>query len=105
MLGRYKGYITNLKKFKNLSLLFFIYFIYFILTLGDNLENLFAEYLIICRKIFDEKSEIFITKIEEIKNKVVIHEEEKNNKKSYWLESEEYEKFKDDWEIIGEGYH
>ncbi len=37
--------------------------------LGNNLENLIAEYLIICRNVFHEKPEVFITKIGEIKMK------------------------------------
>jgi len=74
--------------------------------LGSSLENLFGEYLIICRKVFDEKPEIFIAKIDELKNNGLIHERVKNNEKSYWLEPKEYEKekFKDNWDIIGEGY-
>jgi len=70
--------------------------------LGNNLENLFAEYLIICRRVFEEKAEVFIANIEELKNGGLIHEGVKN--KSYWLQPKAYEKFKDNWDIIGEGY-
>jgi len=72
--------------------------------LGSNLNNLFADYLIICRKVFDERPEIFIAKIDEIKSSGVIHEGEKNGRKSYWFQPRDYEKFRDNWEIIGEGY-
>ena len=72
--------------------------------LGSSLENLFGEFLIICRKVFNEKPEIFIAKIDKLKNNGLIHEGVKNNKKSYWLQPKEYEKFKDNWDIIGEGY-
>jgi len=72
--------------------------------LGNNLENLFAEYLIICRNVFDEKPEIFIADIKYLKDKKLIHEGVKNNRTSYWLQPKEYEKFKDNWSIIKEGY-
>ncbi len=72
--------------------------------LGSNLENLFGDYLIICRKVFDDKPEIFITKINEIKNKSLIHEGIKNNKRSFWLQPKDYEQFENNWKIIGEGY-
>lgn len=68
--------------------------------LGSNLDNLIAEYLIVCRKVFDEKPEIFIAKISEIRNS--INKETKNGKRSYWLQQKDYENFKS-WEIIGEG--
>jgi hypothetical protein len=70
--------------------------------LGKDLSNLIAEYLIVCRKVFNEKPEIFIAKINEIKN--YIHERIKNGRKSYWLEPKDYETFKDNWNIIGKGY-
>ncbi len=72
--------------------------------LGANLENLLAEYIVICRGILDEKSEIFITRTDELKNNHLIDERIKNNKKSYWLQPKNYEKFRDNWDIIGEGY-
>lgn len=72
--------------------------------LGNSLENLFAEYLIICRRVLDEKPEIFIANIEELKNGGVIHEGVKNNKKSYWLQPKAYEEFENKWDVIGEGY-
>lgn len=72
--------------------------------LGSSLENLFGDYLIICRKVFDDKPEIFIAKISDIKDGSLIHEGIRNERKSYWLRPKDYEQFKDNWEIIGEGY-
>jgi len=72
--------------------------------LGSSLENLFGDYLIICRKVFDDKPEIFIAKISDVKNGSLIHEGIRNERKSYWLQPKDYEQFKDNWEIIGEGY-
>ncbi len=34
---------------------------------GNNIDNLFAEYVIICRKVFDDRPEIFIIKSSEVK--------------------------------------
>lgn len=72
------------------------------IPLGSSLENIFGEFLIICRKAFNEP-EIFIAKIDKLKNNGLIHEGVKNNKKSYWLQPKEYEKFKDNWDIIACG--
>lgn len=69
---------------------------------GSNLDNLIAEYVIICRKVFDEKPEMFIIKSNEVKEG--IHKGEKDNKISYWLEPRNYEKYKDKWDTIGDGY-
>lgn len=71
--------------------------------LGSNLDNLIAEYLIICRKVFDEKPEIFIAKTDEIRER--IHERIKGGRKSYWFEPKDYEDFKDDWDTIGDGHN
>ncbi len=71
--------------------------------LGNNLSNLIAEYVIICRKVLDEgKPEMFI--IESSKVKEDIHKGEKNNKISYWLQPKKYEEYKGNWDIIGNGY-
>jgi len=70
--------------------------------LGSNLDNLIAEYLIICRKVFDEKPEIFIAKIDGIGD--LIHEGIKGGRKSYWFQPRDYEDFKDEWDMIGDGF-
>jgi hypothetical protein len=69
---------------------------------SSNLDNLVAEYVIICRKVFDEKPEMFIIKSNEVKKH--IHKGEKGGKISYWLEPKDYEKYKDKWDTIGDGY-
>jgi hypothetical protein len=69
---------------------------------GSKLNNLIAEYLIVCRNVFDEKPDVFIANIDDIKN--TIHEGINEGRKSYWLQTKDYEKFKDNWNIIGEGY-
>jgi len=69
---------------------------------GSNLDSLIAEYVIICRKVLDEKPEIFIAETDEIKNK--ISKMEKAGKISYWLETRAYEVFSDKWDKIGEGW-
>ncbi len=72
--------------------------------LGNNLDNLFGDFLIICRNVFDEKPEVFVSKIDELKRGALIHKGIKNGKISYWFQPRQYEKFKDKWELIGEGY-
>ena len=64
---------------------------------GSSLDNLIAEYIVICRKVLDEKPEIFIAKTVEIKPKI------KNVKGGYWLEPKDYGVFKDKWDKIGAG--
>ncbi|HHT9126769.1 MAG TPA: hypothetical protein ACFYD6_13285 [Candidatus Brocadiia bacterium] len=69
--------------------------------LGNNLNSLVAEYMVIYRKVFDEEPEIFIAKIDEIKSN--IHEGVKDGRKSYWLRPKDYIAFKDGWDKIGDG--
>ncbi len=70
---------------------------------GMKKDSLIAEYLIVCRNVFDEKPEVFISKIADIKNR--IHEGmNERGKKSYWLQPKDYEEFKDNWDIIGGGF-
>jgi hypothetical protein len=71
--------------------------------IGSNLENLFADYLIICRSVLEDKPEIFIVSIDKIKSQ--IHEGIRNNKVSYWLQPKKYEQYKDNWEEKGSGSH
>jgi len=51
--------------------------------LGSKLDNLFGDYLVICRKVFEEKPEMFIVVISDLKAKGLIYEGIKNNIKSY----------------------
>lgn len=65
------------------------------------MKNLIAEYVIICRNIFNEEPETFIATVDDIREK--INKKEKNGKKSYWIQPKDYEKFQDKWEKIGLG--
>ena len=69
--------------------------------LGNTLDNLYADYLIICRNVL-KQPEIFIIKIADITTS--IHRGEKDGRFSYWLQPKDYERFKDKWDVIGEGF-
>ncbi|MDE1842145.1 MAG: hypothetical protein KGH95_00685 [Thaumarchaeota archaeon] len=69
---------------------------------GNNMDNVIAEFVIICRNVREEKPEIFVATHNEIKNK--IHKGEKDGKVSYWLQPKQYEGFKDNWDKIGTGF-
>jgi hypothetical protein len=70
--------------------------------IGTSLDGLIADYIIICRSIF-EKPEIFIAETRMIINR--IHKGVKNEKISYWLQPKDYEEFRDNWKVIGEGFN
>jgi len=63
-----------------------------------NPDNLFADYVIICVKIFEEKPDVFIAKSHEISIKYSIRKLDK--KKSFWIQPTDYEKFRDKWNKI-----
>jgi hypothetical protein len=69
--------------------------------LGYRQDSLIAEYLIVCTKVFDEKPEVYVMKIDAIRDS--IHEGIKDGRKSYWLQPKNYEEFKDKWKLIGNG--
>ncbi len=69
---------------------------------GNNIDKIFEEYVIICRKVFDDRYEIFIIKSSEVKRG--IHKGEKNGKISYWLQPKAYEEYLNRWNEIGDGY-
>ena len=69
--------------------------------LGNKLDNLYADYLVIWRKALKEP-EIFITKIADISTN--IHKVEKDGRFNYWLQPKDYERFKDNWDVIGKGF-
>jgi hypothetical protein len=68
--------------------------------LGSNLENLIAEFIIICRNV-SENPELFVAKVSEIRD--LIHKGVKGDKVSYWLQPKDYLQFKDKWDKIGSG--
>ena len=63
--------------------------------------QIIADYLVICRNVF-EIPEIFITTFKDIESQ--IHRGERAGKISYWLQPKDYEGFKNNWELIGNGF-
>ncbi|RLD12754.1 MAG: hypothetical protein DRI28_07175 [Caldiserica bacterium] len=76
------------------------------ILLGSKLDNLFRDFPTICRKVFEEKPEIFIIAIDDLKakDKDSIHVGVKNNIKSYWFQPKDYEQFRNNRRLIGDGY-
>jgi len=70
--------------------------------LENNLSNLIADCMVICRQAFSVEPETFIARTGEVKGR--IHEGMKHEKKSYRLQPKDYEDFRDNWNIIGNGY-
>ena len=71
--------------------------------LGNKLDHLIADFVIICRNAAAEKPECFVLIPEEVKK--LAHRGEKDGKISYWLQPREYEQeqFLEKWERIGLG--
>jgi len=67
---------------------------------GTTLNNLIADFVFVVSNVFEPPS-LFIMGASIVKSR--IHEGNKDGKKSYWLQPEAYEEFKDNWDIIGEG--
>ena len=61
-----------------------------------------ADYIIICRQVFSQQPEVFVTTFAEVKKQ--IHRGEKNGKVSFWLQPKDYESFRDRWDKIGKGF-
>ena len=59
--------------------------------LGSNLDNLFAEYLIICCNVMD-KPELFVDEIDEDLKKIIHKRINNQGITSYWLQPKDYEK-------------
>lgn len=69
--------------------------------LGNSKDNLIADFLIVTRNVMEGigKPECYIMTPESIKDR--IHEgNNKDGKKSYWLQPKDYEEFLDNWGII-----
>jgi len=73
------------------------------LSVLSKLDNLCGGYLIICKKVFEKKPEIFVVATSDLKIKNLIQEQIKNNTKSYWLEPKNYGQFRNNWELIRDG--
>ena len=60
-----------------------------------------ADYYIICRKVLEDKPEVYIATKRQINKNMSTSS--KDGEISYWLETKDYEGFADRWEIIGKG--
>jgi hypothetical protein len=71
--------------------------------LSNKLDNLFADFVVVCRHVAKEIPECFVLTPAEIRN--VVHRGEKNGKVSFWLQPRDYAKdeFREKWERIGFG--
>jgi hypothetical protein len=71
--------------------------------LGATLDNLLADYMVVCGRTIEANPECFILTIEEVKE--LANRNEKDGKVSYWLELVDYERgrFRERWDRIGNG--
>ena len=71
--------------------------------LGATLDNLLADYVVVCRKAAEDNPECFVLTPEEVKE--LANRNEKNGKVSYWLEPRDYEtdRSREGWGRIGGG--
>jgi hypothetical protein len=71
--------------------------------LSNNLDHLFANYVVICRHVIRDEPECFVLTVDEIRQ--LVHKGEKNGKISYWLQPRDYaaKKFLEKWDRIGSG--
>lgn len=73
--------------------------------LGENLDRLLGDFVIICRNALKDSPECFVLTPEVVRR--LAYCGEKNRKVSYWLQSRSYEQleFRENWERIGLGEH
>lgn len=71
--------------------------------LGSHLNNLFADFFVICRNVAKDNPECFVLTPEEVK--ALAHKGEKDGKISFWLQPGAYgtAQFLEKWERIGWG--
>ncbi len=71
--------------------------------LGATLDNLLADYMVVCRKVIETNPECFILTTEEVKE--LANRNEKGGEVSYWLELRDYEteQFRERWDRMGSG--
>lgn len=71
--------------------------------LGQKLDHLFADFVVICRHVIRDQPECFILTPAECKR--LVHRGVKGDKVSYWLQPRQYESdaFRDRWERLGSG--
>lgn len=71
--------------------------------LGNKLDHLFADFVVICRHVIRDQPECFILTPAECKQ--LVHRGVKGDKVSYWLQPKQYESeaFRERWERVGSG--
>lgn len=73
--------------------------------LGPSLDNLIADFVVVCTHVVKPGTEpvCFVLKPKEVHDLVAVNE--KDGKKSHWLQPKQYavEKFRDKWNRIGNG--
>jgi hypothetical protein len=71
--------------------------------LGGKLDNLFADFVVVCVRSYSNEPDCFVLTPDEIKQ--LAHKGIKDGKISWWLQPKDYycEKFKQKWDRIGSG--
>lgn len=71
--------------------------------LGTDLERLFGDFFIVCRKVATDAPECFILLPSEVRARA--HRGAKDGRTSFWLQPREYEakEYREAWERIGSG--
>jgi hypothetical protein len=71
--------------------------------LGNKLDHLVADFVVVCRHIIRESPECFVLTPEEVRR--LAHRGEKNGKVSFWLQPRDYasDEFCERWDRIGSG--
>jgi hypothetical protein len=71
--------------------------------LGTTLDNLLADYMIVCTKVIEANPECFILRTDDVKD--LANRNEKDAEVSYWLELRDYEseQFRERWDRMGSG--
>ena len=67
------------------------------------LDNLLANYMVVCRKVIEANPECFVLTTEEVKG--FANRNEKDGRVSHWLELRDYEteQFRERWDRVGSG--
>ncbi len=70
--------------------------------LGNKLDHLFADFVVICRNVDREPPECFVLTPDEVKR--LVHRGVKGEKVSYWLQPRQYEsgEFREKWDRLPE---
>lgn len=71
--------------------------------MGNKLDHLFADFVIVCRNVVQESPECFVLTPSEVRE--LVHKGEKNGTISFWLQPRGYarDEFRNKWERIGFG--